>query len=159
MGLTSYQKIGSIISGIGCLNEQEKLNLIERLAKENIELKFNIENKEFPKGYIMMGCFGSYFSEDKSSYDCDLCGVHWIEAEINNFNDLKDYALLKSVGELIYDIDDESDFWSSFREDEDWLQDTYLSTMNLVLDEYFISDNDFYKMSFWYWNKQKKEKE
>lgn len=49
MGLTSYQKVGSIISGIECLNEKEKLNLIERLAEQSIELKFEdneIENKE-----------------------------------------------------------------------------------------------------------------
>lgn len=49
MGLTSYQRVGNIISGIECLNEKEKLNLIERLAEQSIELKFEdneIENKE-----------------------------------------------------------------------------------------------------------------
>lgn len=49
MGLTSYQRVGSIVSEIECLNEKEKLSLIERLAEKSIELKFEdneIENEE-----------------------------------------------------------------------------------------------------------------
>lgn len=148
MGLTSCQKVGIIISGIECLKEQEKLNLVERLTEENV-----------PTGYITMGCFGSFFSEQESSYTCDSCGVHWTEAKINNFNDLEDYALLKSIGELICDVNNESEFKSVYEEDREWLKYMYISSMCIVLDEYDISDEELYKKSFEYWKSQEKETE
>lgn len=115
--------------------------------------------KQFPTGYITMGCFGSFFSEKESSYTCESCGVHWTEAKINNFNDLENYALLKSIGELICDVNNESEFKSVYEEDREWLKYMYISSMCIVLDEYDISDEELYKKSFEYWKNQENETE
>lgn len=104
MGLTPYQKVGSIVSQMKCLSEAEKLNLIERLATEEIFLSFDYSKNTLESTIGLM--------------DSDLieCSAHHCDLGCNNNCELEGTISISALYDSIEWIGVE-DLLELFKED------------------------------------------
>lgn len=98
----------------------------------------------------MQGCFGNYFTEEYEDYCCELCGSHFLEATIGSYNDLFEYSMY--VTREYYDDNDgkltNCDIKKILKHVEDdlcYYKSSFVNNMELCIDGYSISDEDFVK--------------
>lgn len=101
-------------------------------------------SKQNLKGYIIQGCFGYYFSDKPSSYNCELCGTHWTMGEIDGIESLIDFSIENTFGSWL-EIENRSEeevidsIEKEFEEEKWMLVSNFNNWMMIAFDFYNIN--------------------